>query len=302
MADVERARGRRSRALEPRLSRHGALGGGENFAATFRELGALAYAGATVSANVIDLRTSRVLVGIDDRIVLPTGGIGKILLLIEVAARLTSREFSAYAILDKSPADVAGGAGIWQYLQAPSLPVADLAALVGATDDNLATNALLRHVGLDAVRARAESLGLARTALLDRARDVRGPDDAPQVSVGSTAELAWLVGALARGEVVDVTTSERVIGWLSLNSDTSLVASAFGMDPLAHETTDHNSLLINKTGSGAGIRAEVGAFRGIRSSVAYSVTVQFSDDELAMRMAVLDAMRTIGLDILEYVH
>jgi beta-lactamase class A len=44
----------------------------------------------------------------------------------------------------------------------------------------------------------------------------------------------WLFSALARGEVVDNLTSSRVLGWLSLNADLSLVASAFGLDPLSH--------------------------------------------------------------------
>ena len=108
-----------------------------------------------------------------------------------------------------------GDSGVWQHLQAPSLPIADLASLVGATSDNLATNVLLRQVGLPAVRSRTEELGLLRTALLDLVRDSRGPDDAPQLSVGSTAELMWLFSSLARGEVVDNLTSSRVLGWLS---------------------------------------------------------------------------------------
>src|SRR5690606_25446449 len=152
------------------------------------------------------------------------------------------------------------------------------------------------------VRARTESLGLARTALLDLVRDIRGPDDAPQLSVGSTAELSWLFGALYRGQVVDVPTSQRVLGWLSLNTDLSLVASAFGLDPLAHRTADHGSQLVNKTGSDAGVRSEAGILHGPRRAVAYAVTVQFRDDSLGRRLRVLDALRTVGTDLLEYVH
>ncbi|NEM92444.1 serine hydrolase [Galbitalea soli] len=287
---------------DPRVPRHRSLETVENFAGTFTALGQLAYDGAQVSANVIDLRTSRVLVSIDDRIVLPTASVGKILLLIEVSARLTAREFSGYGILDKTPRDAVGDSGVWQHLQAPALPVSDLATMVGATSDNLATNVLLRQVGLAAVRARTESLGLMRTALLDLVRDTRGPDDAPQLSVGSTAELAWLFGALARSEIVDPLTSQRVMGWLSLNSDLSMVASAFGLDPLSHRGVDHGTLLVNKTGSDVGVRSEAGALRGTRSSLAYAVSVQFDDDSLSKRLRVMDAMRTIGLDLLEYVH
>jgi beta-lactamase class A len=274
----------------------------EDFSATFTALGDLAYDGAQVSASVTDLDTGKTLVAIDERIVLPTASIGKILLLVEVSARLTARDFSGYGILDKSPRDSVGDSGIWQHLQAPSLPVADLATLVGATSDNIATNVLLRQVGLDAVRARTESLGLLRTALLDLVRDSRGPDDAPQLSVGSTAELSWLFAALARGEIVDTLTSSRVLGWLSLNADLSMVASAFGLDPLAHRGTDHGVLLVNKTGTDTGVRSEAGVLRGPRTAVSYAVSVQFNDSGLAARLRVLDALRVIGLDILEYVH
>jgi beta-lactamase class A len=286
----------------PRTPRHRAPSPIENFGASFAALGGLAYEGAQVSASVSDLDTGRSLLAIDERIVLPTASVGKILLLIEVSARLTEREASAYGILDKTPRDAVGDAGLWRHLQAPSLPVADLAALVGATGDNLATNVLLRQIGLSAVRERTESLGLLRTALLDLERDTRGPDDAPQLSVGSTVELAWLFGALARGEVVDNLTSSRVLGWLSLNSDLSMVASAFGLDPLAHRGTDHGILLVNKTGTDAGVRSEAGVVRGPRAAVSYAVSVQFHDDGVAARLRVREALHTVGLDLLEYLH
>jgi len=276
--------------------------GVENFTGSFTALGNLAYGGAQVSANVVDLQTGATLLSIDDRIVLPTAGIGKALLLIEVSARITEQDARGFGILDKSPADVSGGGGLWQSLQAPALPVTDLAALVGATSDDLATNVLLRQVGLDSVRTRTESFGLVRTALLDLVRERRGPDDAPQLSVGSTAELAWLFSALYRGHIVDYVTSQRVLGWLSLHCDLSMVASAFGLDPLSHRTAEHGIQLVNMTGTDVGVRSDVGLLRGSRTGVAYAVTVQFADSGLPARLRVLDAMRTIGYDLLEYVH
>ena len=302
MVDVQAGAPRRTRVRTARAPRHRSPHKADDFSATFTALGDLAYDGAQVSASVADLDTGRTLVAIDERIVLPTASIGKILLLVEVSARLTERDFSGYGILDKTPRDAVGDSGIWQHLQAPSLPVADLASLVGATSDNLATNVLLRQVGLDAVRARTESLGLMRTALLDLVRDSRGPDDAPQLSVGSAAELSWLFAALARGEVVDTLTSTRVLGWLSLNADLSMVASAFGLDPLSHRGADHGLQLVNKTGSDVGVRSEAGVLRGPAGAVTYAVSVQFNDDGIAARLRVLEALRVIGLDILEYVH
>ncbi|HRN29419.1 MAG TPA: class A beta-lactamase-related serine hydrolase [Terrimesophilobacter sp.] len=285
-----------------RAPRHRGVSPTDKFTATFVALGELAIRGAKVSTSVSELRTGLSLVAIDDRIVLPTASVGKVLLLIEVAARIVEGASTELEILDKESVPPIADSGVWQFLQAPSLPIVDVAALVGASSDNLATNVLLQHLGLDSVRQRAESIGLGRTALLDMVRDERGPDDAPQLSVGSTAELAWLFGALARGQVVDAAVSQRVLDWLSLGTDLSLVASAFGLDPLAHRQVDHDIQVINKTGTDAGVRSEAGVLFGPRTAVAYAVTVQFSDDSLQARLAVLHAMRIIGHDLLEYVH
>ena len=39
-----------------------------------------------------------------------------------------------------------------------------------------------------------------------------------------------------------------------------------------------------------------------RAGVAYAVITQFDDSSLRYRLAVLDGMRTLGVDLLEYVH
>lgn len=294
--------GRRARVQEARAPRHRSESAEASFGASFQALGELAYGGAQVSAAAIDLDSDERVLAIDDRIVLPTASVGKILLLVEVSARLSEQAVPSRDTLDKTPRDAVGDSGLWRHLQVRSLPLADVAALVGATSDNLATNVLLREVGLEAVRARTEELGLLRTALLDLVRDTRGPDDAPQLSVGSTAELAWLFASLARGQVVDALASSRVLGWLSLNTDLSMVASAFGVDPLSHRGVDHGLQLVNKTGTDAGVRSEVGLLRGPRRGVAYAVSVQFADRSMAARLRALEAMRTVGLDLLEFVH
>jgi beta-lactamase class A len=293
---------RRARHASIRRGRHRDEEPNENFSRGFNALGELALAGVQVSARATDLATGRVLFSVDDHVVMPTASIGKVLLLVEVASRLGSASPEAFTLLDRAPRDAVGDSGIWQHLQSPALPMADLAALVGATSDNLATNVLIRYVGLEAVRARTEALGLTRTALLDLVRDHRGPDDAPQLSIGSAKELTWLFASLARGEVVSPEVSQRVVGWLSLNADLSMVASAFGLDPLAHRMPDHNVLLMNKTGTDGGVRSEVGVLRGPRASVAYAVSMYYADTMLSSRLAVLDGMRQVGADLLEYVH
>ncbi|MBF4606516.1 serine hydrolase [Curtobacterium sp. VKM Ac-1393] len=273
----------------------------DRFGATTEALGALALDGAGVSASVIDTSTGKALLAIDDTVVQPVASLGRVLLLIEVAAQLEDGRLHGDR-LQRMARDTATGAGLWQFLQEPTMQVPDLATLVGATGDTWAMNALLSTVGIDAVRERAESLGIERTALIDRVRDRRGPDDAPDASVAPTGELAWVMRGLALGEVVDEAVSNRVLGWLSLASDLNLVSGSFGLDPLAHRVLDHGLQVVAVTGSSTGVRAEAGILRGPGSSVSYAVTVTFDDATLQRRLAVIEALRTMGTEVLEAVH
>jgi beta-lactamase class A len=264
-------------------------------------LGGLAYDGARVSAAVVDTTTGHALLAVDERVALPIAGVGRVLLLVEVAAQLEEGRLHGDR-LQRMARDSASGPGLWQFMQEPTMQVADLATLVGATADAWATNALLSTVGIDAVRARGESLGMERTAVIDRFRDRRGPDDAPDLAVGSTAELSWLLRGLALGDVVDEATSNRVLGWLSLASDFSGVASAFGLDPLAHRSMDEGVQVVDVTGTAPGVRSDAGVLRGPSRSVSYAVTVGFEEDGLQHRLAVAEVFRTMGTELLDLVH
>lgn len=283
--------------------RHGGGRALESFASSFAALGDLALAGGQVSASVSDLDSGDDLLSVDEHLALPVGQLGAVLLLIEVSARIEDGTVRPLDELERpgEPGD-RGPGGLWPYLRVTRLPVTDAATLVGAFRDAAAIDALIGLVGLAAVRARGESLGLTKTALLDVTRSTRGPDDAPALAVGTAHELAGLTVALARGEVVDRAVSNRVLGWLSLSADTSLVAAPFGLDPLGHRRLDHDLQIVHATGGDAGVRAESGVLRGPRRSVAYCVVVTFDDLTLAHRLRALEALRAVGTDALEYVH
>ena len=275
--------------------------GRRSFTASLKALEELAADGARVSVHVSDLDRGTVVLAGDDFVTLPTGGLGKVLLLVEVAAQLHDGALGPLEIVERASVDPVTTSGMWQHLKAPALPVIDLAVLTAANGDALAANALLHRVGLDAVRARAEQLGLARVALLDRVRQTRGPDDAPQFSIGTTRELAGLFSSLVNSQVVNPAVSAQVAEWLSLNHDLSLVASGTGLNPFAHENDEHGLLFINKTGWETGVRAEAGVLAGPRAGIAYSVIVCFDDISIAHRLRAHDAFRTIGVDLMEYV-
>ena len=220
-----------------------------------------------------------------------TASIGKILLLAEIAVRFVDGRLSRTEMLARTPDDAVADSGLWQHLVADALPAADLATLVGAVSDNLATNVLLRRVGLASVTERARTLGLKDTALLDRVRDIRRPSDPPALSVGTAGELSDLMVMLHRGQVRSKAVSRQVLDWLSLDTDTSMVAGALGMDPLAHLDVDRGLTLAHKTGTNHGTRADVGLVTGPRGSVAYAVLATFDD---ADRDRVLAEMFRVG--------
>ena len=292
---------RRSQRSTRRLPRRAAVGR-RSFTSTMRALEELADAGAQVSVHVTDLDSgSQVLAG-DDHVTLPVAGLGVVPLLIEVASRFEAGTLDPLDIVDRSESETVTGSGLWRSLRTPMLPLADLATLAATAGDPIAVNILLDQVGHHRVRDRIESLGLQRTAVLDRFRDVRGPDDAPHVAVGTTREFAGLFAALVNSEAVDAAVSAQVAEWLSLNHDLSLVAASTGLDPFAHDHDAHGLLFINKTGRDRGVRAEAGVLAGPRAGVAYAMVVGFDDLSIAHRLRAHDAFRVLGVELMEYAH
>ena len=102
------------------------------------------------SVRVVDVATGREVFSHDAATVLPTASVGKVLLLVETARQVEAGELDPAQPLPRLAEDDVQDSGIWQFMAADRLCVADLAHLVGIMSDNLATNVLLRRVGLDA--------------------------------------------------------------------------------------------------------------------------------------------------------
>jgi len=272
------------------------------FTRSLKALEELAMAGGRVSVRVDDLdRRTSILSG-DDHLPLPVAGLGVVPLLIEVAARFDDGTLDPAEPIDREGVSPVHAAGTWQHLRTATLPLADLAVLAASTGDTLAANALLGRVGLDAVRARIERLGLTRTALMDHFRDSRGPDDAPHPALGSAREYSLLFSALASAQAVSARVSEQIAGWMSLNQDLGLVAAATGLDPFAHAADPSGLVLLDKTGREPGVRAEAGVLAGPRAGVSYALIVQFDESAFVHGIQIDEVFRELGMELMEYVH
>ena len=266
------------------------------------DLGAFGLTGPGVSwgVHVRDVVDRRCLVALNDDAVLATASVGKLLLLLETSRQVDAGEVSSGEMLTRLPQDQVADSGLWQHLQVEALPLGDVAGLVGAVSDNLATNVLLRRVGLDAVSATAARLGLTVTALLDKVRDVRGPEHPAALSSGSAAELATLFAEVATGSALSPDVSSRVLTWLSTGVDLSMTASAYGLDPLAHVVPDRGVVVVNKTGTNTGVRCDVGIVSVDGRTLAYAVLANWDDARSDERDVVLFAMRQLGREMLRY--
>ncbi|MFT8637589.1 MAG: serine hydrolase [Pseudoclavibacter sp.] len=223
-----------------------------------------------------------------------TASVGKLFLLIEVASRLESGALSPderICIPDDLRVE---DSGLLYRMRDQRLTIADAALLVGAVSDNLATNALLHRCGLDVVRARSRQLGYRDTGLLDYIRDERTPDMPWAPSCGTARDLSDLLHRLSNHEVVSSRVSAQVMEWLAADTDTSMVASALLVDPLAHvEPDDQGIVLRHKTGTTSRVRADVGWVQGPAGSLTYAVCANW-DGDVRYLVPVMTAMRRIG--------
>ncbi len=255
------------------------------------------------SACVIDVRTEERIIEIDADRVQRTASVGKLFLLIEVARQLKAGVLDADELLDRRSEAPVADSGIWHTLDADTLTVGDACRLVGAVSDNLATNVLIGRIGIDAVAETTRALGFTRSSLLDRVRDERLPEHPPTLSLGCANELADLAVRLTSGTVISPGVSAQVLEWISHNTDLSMVAEAFGLDPLAHFEEDRGITLLNKTGTIANARIDVGVVHGPARALAYAVLADWDPGAPAsVRDEVLAAMRQIGVELLRLVQ
>jgi beta-lactamase class A len=225
---------------------------------------------------------------------LHTASVGKLLLLIETARQCADGELVGTALLRRDPDLAVADSGIWQHLRAEELAVEDLCVLIASVSDNIATNVLLKQVGVQRLQTLAASLGLVHTAMLDYIRDRRGPDDPVTVSTGSASELSRVMSQLSDNTLISVKVSEQVNSWLSTGVDLSMVASGLGLDPLAHAASGRDLFVRNKTGSDPGVRADVGTVGCAAARLSYAVIANWDASTRDVRDAVLAGMNEVG--------
>jgi beta-lactamase class A len=253
-----------------------------------------AVRGCAWSVLAVELGSGATLYSSDADRVQPVASIGKLMLLATVAAMATEGRLDLRAPLARDDVAPVADSGLWQHLSVAELPIGDLAVLTGALSDNLATNVLLRFVGLDAVERQRTALGLEGPRLLDQVRDVRTAGDPETLSTASARQLVEFFVRLSNGALVGDAGDALLRSWLAPCYDHSMVSSAFLLDPLAHAESTAAPSLWSKTGADALVRGEAGVVSSEGRSVAFAVLADWSVDGSDLHVPVLEAMRAFG--------
>lgn len=151
----------------------------------------------------------------------PTASVIKLGVLTELFHRIELGSIHLDDPLIMLAGDREPGSGILQFLHAPhELTVKDAATLMIAVSDNTATNLLVSKLGIRAVNARMDTLGLKHTRLwakvFERSRTTINPDSSAKYGLGSTTplEIARLMVMIYNGTAVSPDASAQMIDML----------------------------------------------------------------------------------------
>lgn len=289
-------RGERRSELTERRARHAP--GTPRLTTTLNALDELARAGVQIGIHVSDVETGHTVLSADAHVPMPIAGLGVLPVLLEVTTQMHEGALEPQQRVRRPDERVPPG-GIWRYLAADDLELGDVAALAATTSDPTAANALLDLVGYEAVTRRMSRVGMVRSAILDRFRDRRGPDDAPHAAIGTAREYAEVFQRIARADGIPRGVSDEMTALLALHPDATLVGAPMAADPFPDAGCGLS--LRNLVGRGSGMRAEAGLAMGRSAALAYALFLSFDDSSLIMRHHAHKAFHLLGEDILEIV-
>src|SRR5262245_4572011 len=171
---------------------------------------------------VIDLRTGDTI-SVRGHERFPTASVIKLPILVELFHQMQNGRLRWNDHLIMLDSDRVPGAGIIQHFQPPhELTVGDAATLMIMISDNTATNLLIDKVGIRAVNARMDTLGLPATELYAkvflRARTSIDTAGSARWGLGVTTpmEMATILARLYRGDLVSDSASRRMLELLKL--------------------------------------------------------------------------------------
>lgn len=221
----------------------------------------------------------------------PVASTGKVAVLAALATAFDRGELDPTESLPVPHTHRVGGTGLLQAMSVPSLSLTDLAILTAGVSDNVATNMIIRRLGIAAVGEHLARCGVPDVAVLDVVRDHRDATCPPAFAVGTAEGLCRMMASLGAGSGITPQARSVLLGWMRHNQDRAWVPDAFAAAPPRLE-------VINKTGTDTGVLADVGLVLGGVVDLAYAVVARWSRDDGVNHARAGSAFRELGADLL----
>jgi beta-lactamase class A len=231
-----------------------------------------------VGYAALDLTTGEEIGRLEQQ-VFPTASTIKLAILYELFRQADEGRVAldAPAPLDRS--QVVGGSGILHALGTPALTPRDYAVLMMSISDNTATNVLIDRLGLAAIAARVESLGLGgirlRRKMMDSAAAQRGDEN-----VATPRDIVRLLRALNSGEGLKPESKAAALKVLAVGTGGYLRR---GIAPGAD--------VLSKSGELEGVRVDAAIVRAKNRPYAVAVMTTYLKDEAEGERAIADLSR-----------
>jgi beta-lactamase class A len=214
-------------------------------------------------------------------LVLPTASTIKLAVLYEL---LRSADEGRLRLDDSRPLDRrrAVPGGLFYELGTPTLSLRDHAVAMAVLSDNTSANVLIELLGMDAITARMQGLGLQQTKLrrymidLEAAR--RGNEN-----VSTPADLARLLDALYRGSGLSAASRDEGLRILK-KEKVPLSALGRGLPPGVE--------VASKPGELEGVRADAGIVYAKNRPFVFAAMTSYLADEAAGERAIEELSRT----------
>ncbi len=209
-----------------------------------------------------------------------TASVIKLPIMVEAFFQAKAGHLKLDETVTYNEADRVPGSGILQDLSPGTiLKLVDAITLMIVLSDNLATNLVIERVGIENVNTRMVSLGLKNTKLFKKVfLPAKEPvsDEAKRFGLGVTTprEMMLLLQRLARGELPDAASSERMIQILKKQRDRDQIPRYLGQIDLGGKIE-----VANKSGALDVVRNDVGIVYTPRGRVALAVFCAESADK-----------------------
>ena len=201
-----------------------------------------------MSYAVVDLTSGDRIAHLESS-VQPTASTIKLALLYELYRQADEGTLKLDQVRTLDRQQAVPGSGILFQLGTPSLSLRDYATLMVVLSDNTATNVIIEKVGMPAVNARLQALGLKDTKVRRHMMDLEAARRGDE-NVSTSADLARLLEVYYRGEGLRPASKEEAIGLLTLRNESKTSGLLRGVPPGVE--------VASKPGELEGVRVDAG--------------------------------------------